>query len=194
MNKLLTVFFGLSFFVIAQDFEYVGSASCKMCHNKADKGEQYSKWEASPHAGAFETLKSEQSAKIAADKGIEGDAWKAPECLSCHTTGYDAGGYEVKCDTFWTPAADDKEGAKAVKRMTGLQGVGCESCHGAGSEYKSSKVKKAIIAGEVDPASVGLLEVNEATCVACHNEESPTHKPFNYEERSAEIAHPKPAG
>ena len=76
--------------------------------------------------------------------------------------------------------------------MTGLQAVGCEACHGAGSKYKSSKTKKAIIAGEITAASVGLLEVNEATCLVCHNEESPTHKPFNYKERVVEFAHPNP--
>ena len=94
---------------------------------------------------------------------------------------------------FWNPAADDKEGAKAVKLMIDLQSVGCESCHGPGSAYKSSKVKNAILAGEITAASVGLLEVNEATCLTCHNEKSPTFKSFNFEEKSAKIAHPYPA-
>lgn len=192
MKKLLIVVFGFAFFLSAQDFGYVGSAKCKMCHNKVEKGAQYTKWLEGPHSGAFETLKSDESATIAAEKGIEGNAWEAPECLKCHATGFGDGGYEVKCEAFWNPAADDKAGAKAVKRMEALKGVGCESCHGAGSKYKSSKAKKAIAAGEITAASVGLLEVNEATCVACHNEESPTYKPFDYEARNAEIAHPKP--
>ena len=190
MKKLIITLLTLSVFILAQGFDYVGNASCKMCHNKAEKGAQFSKWDASVHAKAFETLKSEKSAKIAKEKGITVEAWKAPECLKCHTTGFGAGGYEVKCETFWNPVADDKDGAKAVKRMEGLQAVGCEACHGAGSEYKSSKIKNAIIAGEITAASVGLLVVNETTCSACHNEESPTHKPFNYEERVAEFAHP----
>ena len=193
MKKLLILTFGFALSLFAQDFEYVGSAKCKMCHNKEAKGAQYTKWETGPHSGALETLKSEESAKIAADKGIEGNAWEAPECIKCHTTGFGTGGYEAKCESFWNPAADDKAGAKAVKRMKALQGVGCESCHGAGSAYKSKKVKVAIVAGTVEPVSVGLLEINEKTCVACHNEESPTFKPFNYEERSAKIAHPRPA-
>ncbi len=127
------------------------------------------------------------------EKGIKVEAWKAPECLKCHTTGFGKGGYEVKGDTFWNPTADDKDGAKAVKRMEGLQAVGCEACHGAGSEFKSSKVKKAILAGEITAASVGLLKVNKATCTACHNENSPTHKPFKYDEKVAEFAHPNPS-
>ncbi|MCK5341772.1 MAG: cytochrome c family protein [Candidatus Heimdallarchaeota archaeon] len=192
MKKIIISLLTLTAFVMAQDFEYVGNASCKMCHNKAEKGEQYTKWTNSVHAKAFETLKSEESAQIAKDKGIEVEAWKAPECLKCHVTGFGEGGYEVMGNDFWNPAEDDKAGAKAVKRMKGLQAVGCETCHGPGSKYKSKKVKQAIVAGEIEASSVGLLEVNEETCVACHNEESPTYKSFNYEERNAEIAHPVP--
>jgi hypothetical protein len=192
MKKTIIAILALTAFVIAQDFDYVGSSKCKMCHNKVEKGAQYTKWLEGPHSGAFETLKSDESAAIAAEKGIESNAWEAPECLKCHTTGFGDGGYEVKCEAFWNPAADDKDGAKAVKLMADLQNVGCESCHGAGSGYKSTKAKKAIAAGEITAESVGLLEVNEATCVACHNEESPTYKPFDYEAKSTEIAHPRP--
>jgi hypothetical protein len=192
MKKITFIVLTLAVFVVAQDFEYVGSARCKMCHNKVEKGAQYTKWLEGPHSGAFETLKSEESAKIAADMGIEGDAWKAAECLICHVTGFGDGGYEVKCEDFWNPAEDDKAGAKAVKRMDALKGVGCESCHGAGSEYKSSKIKKAIVAGEITAESVGLLEVTKETCITCHNEKSPTYKEFDFEARSADIAHPHP--
>ena len=192
MKKMILLSFIFGAFLMAQDFEYVGVSKCKMCHNKTEKGAQYTKWLEGPHANAFETLKTDAAIKIAADKGVVGNAWDAPECLKCHTTGFGVGGYEVKDADFWNPAADDKEGAKAKKLMVDLQTVGCEACHGAGSEYKSSKVKKAILAGEITAASVGLLEVNEQTCLTCHNEESPTFKDFNYEERLAEIAHPMP--
>jgi hypothetical protein len=192
MKRLIITLLTLSVLILAQDFEYVGTARCKMCHNKEEKGAQFSKWEASRHAKAFETLKSEQAAQIAADKGIEGNAWKAPECLKCHTTGFGAGGYEVMGDDFWNPADDDKVGRKAVKRMNGLQVVGCEACHGAGSAYKSSKTMKAIYSGEVDDTTVGLAQISEETCKTCHNEESPTFKPFNYEEMLQKIAHPRP--
>jgi hypothetical protein len=169
-----------------------GNAKCKMCHKKVEAGEQYAKWAAGSHAGAFETLKSEKSSQIAKEKGIEGDAWKAPECLKCHVTGFGDGGYEVKCDGFWNPAAEDKAGAKAVKRMNGLQSVGCEACHGAGSKYKSSKTMKAIYAGEIDGTTVGLTKIDEKTCMVCHNEESPTYKPFNFKEKIKEVQHPIP--
>lgn len=56
----------------AEDFKYIGAAKCKMCHNKADKGEQYNKWANSPHAKAMASLK--------------GDEAKDPKCLKCHST------------------------------------------------------------------------------------------------------------
>jgi hypothetical protein len=192
MKKVIITVLTLAAFIFAQDFEYVGNAKCKMCHKKVEAGEQYAKWAAGSHAGAFETLKSEKSSQIAKEKGIEGDAWKAPECLKCHVTGFGDGGYEVKCDGFWNPAAEDKAGAKAVKRMNGLQSVGCEACHGAGSKYKSSKTMKAIYAGEIDGTTVGLTKIDEKTCMVCHNEESPTYKPFNFKEKIKEVQHPIP--
>ena len=193
MQKLAIIMIGLTFCLFAQDFGYVGNAKCKMCHNKEVKGAQFTKWQAGVHANTFETLKSAESAQIAKDKGIKGDAWKASECLKCHTTGFGAGGYEVKCDAFWNPTADDKAGEKAVKRMKGLEAVGCEVCHGAGSKYKSSKTMKAIYAGEVDGTTVGLTKIDESTCTVCHNEESPTYKPFNYKEKIKKVQHPMPA-
>ena len=189
MKKLLIFMISLTFCLIAQDFEYIGNAKCKMCHKKEEKGAQYSKWEATSHAGTFKTLKSEKAAQIAKKKGIESDAWKAPECLKCHTTGFGAGGYEVKDEAFWSPAADDKAGAKAVKRMTGLQSVGCETCHGPGSKYKSKKTMLAIYNGEVEGSTVGYNTISEEACTRCHNEESPTFKSFNYEDMIQKIAH-----
>ncbi len=186
---ILAAFTGL---VFGQGFEYVGTDGCKMCHRSSKKGAQYKKWEAGPHANAFETLKSEESAKIAEEMGIEAPAYEAAECLVCHTTGFGAGGYEVKNAEFWEEKTDRGRPTKAVKRMTGLQSVGCEACHGPGSEYKSMKVMKALYAGEQDGEEVGLMEVNEAVCTTCHNEKSPTYKEFKYADRVKEIAHPYP--
>lgn len=195
MKKLLVIILVMSVGVImAQDFEYVGTSNCKMCHNKAASGAQYKVWSETNHANTFKTLKSENAAKFVAEAGIEGPAWEAAECLVCHTVGFGAGGYEVKGESFWTPADDDKVGKKAVKRMKGLKSVGCEACHGPGSKYKSSKTMKAVFAGEVDPASVGLLPVTEETCIGCHNEKSPGFDGFIFEEMVAKIAHPYPEG
>ncbi|NOZ48159.1 MAG: cytochrome C554 [Chlorobi bacterium] len=58
--------------VNAQDYEYIGAKKCKMCHNKPDKGEQYNKWAAGPHAKAMEVLNAEEA--------------QDAKCLKCHST------------------------------------------------------------------------------------------------------------
>ena len=154
--------------------ELVGSPKCKVCH-KAKTGDQWKIWTESKHAGAFATLASEESKKIAAAKGIE-DPQTAPECLKCHTT---------KAFLGKDVAVNDKG------KYEDAEGVGCEACHGPGSEYKSKKVM-------TDPAAAkaaGLVRDKSAeACTRCHNEESPTFKGFEFEERWAEVAHPVPAG
>jgi len=175
-----------------QEFEYIGSNGCKACHSSSKKGAQYKVWAAGVHAKAFETLKGEEAAKIAKEKGIKVPAYEAPECIPCHTTGYGKGGYEVMDEKFWNPAEDDRAGKKAVRRMEGLQGVGCEVCHGPGSKYKSKKTMEAIFAGTIKGESVGSLKPDEKLCISCHNEKGPTYKLFDFKERLKEIAHPYP--
>ncbi len=62
----------LSSVVHAQTYKYIGATKCKMCHNKPDKGEQYTKWLNSPHAKAMESLKGADATN--------------PKCLKCHST------------------------------------------------------------------------------------------------------------
>jgi hypothetical protein len=38
----------------------------------------------------------------------------------------------------------------------------------------------------------GLIIPDEKVCLTCHNEKNPFHKPFNYKEAVAKIAHPIP--
>jgi hypothetical protein len=154
--------------------ELIGASKCKMCH-KAKTGDQWKIWTESKHAQAFETLASEASLKIAAEKGIE-NPQTASECLKCHATKAFLG-EEVVVD--------------AKGKYADTEGVGCEACHGPGSEYKS---KKVMMDPEASKAA-GLVMVKSAdACTKCHNEESPTFKGFEFEERWAEIAHPVPAG
>lgn len=155
---------------LADDFDYVGAEGCKMCH-RAKTGNQWQKWLDGPHASAYETLKNDASAQIVADKGLDGNAWELDECLQCHVTAHGV--------------AEDRLG----RRYSVEQGVGCESCHGPGSDYKSMKTMR-----DHDAAvAAGLAEITPETCTVCHNEESPTYKGFDYEEYVARIAHPIPA-
>ena len=155
--KKLVVFVVCLLFVLSLAYaaDYVGSKKCKMCHKGAKKGEVWEKWEKGHHAKAFETLKTD------ADK-------KNPEGLAGHTTGFGKGGYK----------AGDANAAK-------FEGVGCESCHGPGSDYKKMSVmkdrKKAIEAGMVMPT--------EALCKECHNKKSPDFKGFDFKEYMKKIDH-----
>ena len=144
-----------------------------MCHSADAKGAQYKVWAASPHAKAFATLATPEAAEVAKKAGVTGSPQQAPQCLECHTTGCQA------------PA----EARAAVKPD---DGVSCEACHGPGGNYSTMAVMKAVFAGTTPPAGVGLVVPDEKTCLRCHNEKSPTFKPFVYKERLAKIAHPYP--
>ena len=84
MKKFILVIVGVLFvfsLAYAGDFTYVGVKKCKMCHKGEKRGNVFEKWEKGPHADAFGKLKD-------ADK-------KNPECLACHTTGFNKGGYKI---------------------------------------------------------------------------------------------------
>lgn len=151
-----------------------GVASCKACHMTKKSGAQYKLWKAGPHAKAFETLKTAAAKEVGAKLGVS-DPATSDKCLKCHVTAH---GVDAKLKG---------------KKYTAEEGVGCESCHGAGSKYKGRKVMKAITAGTTKAASVGLVIPTEKTCVTCHNEGSPSYKPFKFKEYYAKIAHPIPA-
>ena len=77
---------------------------------------------------------------------------KKEECVACHSTG---------------------KGADGVL----ITGVGCESCHGPGSVYKSQKIMK----DKALSLASGLIEPKKEVCVKCHNEKSPTFKGFDFD-------------
>ncbi|HPI74226.1 MAG TPA: cytochrome c family protein [bacterium] len=155
--------------------QYVGAEKCKMCHMSKAKGDAYGIWKASKHAAAFATLASPESQAIAKKMGIA-DAQKSAQCLQCHVTGHSA-----------------PPSAKAASYKL-ADGVGCETCHGAGSLYKEMKVMRALHAGTQDAKTVGYRKGDKRQCVSCHNPSSPTYKPFNVEEAYKKIAHPTPKG
>lgn len=154
---------------------FQGVGRCQTCHKKPEQGEQMRIWEESAHSKAYETLASDKAKEIGAAKGIE-NPQAADECLTCHVTGHGVAAEFLG------------------KKYSIEDGVGCESCHGAGGDYYKKKTMKAIAAGEIEGASVGLVAPTEEVCAQCHNEDSPTFEPFDYEERVAKIAHPIPEG
>ena len=161
---------------VAEDVKatYVGVTKCKMCHKKPEEGDQFGVWSKSAHAKAFETLASEKAKADAAKQGVA-DPQKDAKCLKCHATAA-----AVMADL-------------ANQKITMEEGVSCESCHGAGSEYYKKATMEGITAGTIKGETVGLMEPAEAVCKTCHTPEGNSfYKEFVFAERVKAIAHPIP--
>lgn len=132
---------------------YVGSQNCQSCHASA-----YAVWEKSTHARAWKTLED-------AEKDPKRYGWPVtayPDCVGCHVVGY-----------------REQSGFVDMELTPQLAGVGCERCHGPGSEHIASGGKTKLGIYDKLPASV--------LCTQCHDfEQSPT---FVYGERWPHIAH-----
>jgi hypothetical protein len=144
-------------FVLPDNLEYVGSKYCKLCHDY-----EYEKWmtskqvfipgldkQASPdsrHAGAFATLE-----KV----GSEYD----PECIICHVVG-------IQYQTGYVSPAKTPE----------MKDVGCENCHGPGSEHVRS---------------LGAIETSGpiSTCSDCHTAEHSAEYASNQNRYFEKIVH-----
>ncbi len=145
--------------------KYVGAAQCGSCHQGPKMGYQLSLWRLSPHAQAYAVLSTPAAEAIARKMGVSGPAQLAAACLRCHVTG---GG----------------PGAAVTKSYDLTEGVGCESCHGAGSEHMA----EAVMRDRPGAARGGLKPVTPRTCAACHAQ---AHgKPFDFKTARAKIAHP----
>ncbi len=158
----------------AADHQFVGATKCAMCHKKPEVGEQYVKWQASKHAQAFATLATPEAKEVGKKLGVE-DPQKDPKCLSCHVTGHGAAA------------------ALLGPKYDATEGVTCESCHGAGGDYMKKTTMEGIMSGTIEAASVGLVKPDQKTCETCHNEKSPSYKPFDFAKAKEKIAHPIPA-
>ncbi len=103
-------------------------------------------------------------------QSLKGAEAKNPKCLKCHSTAF---GLELS----------------ETQTITVEEGVSCESCHGAGSGYKTATVMK----DRAKSIAAGMIIPDEKLCRKCHNPESPNYKEFNFKTYSAKIAHPNPA-
>jgi YVTN family beta-propeller protein len=146
--------------------KYTGAEACGVCHKGPEMGYQFSEWRMSAHADAYAVLGTPAAAAMAKQMGVKGDPTTDPACLKCHATAYHG------------PPGD------ALDSYAVYEGVGCEACHGAGSDYSPEAVMR-------DPRSAtlaGLKPVTRETCMGCHAD---AHgKPFDYETALKKIAHP----
>ena len=144
----------------------IGVRICATCHKGPAMGYQFSKWRMSAHAMAYAVLGTDKAYEIAKSEGLKGDPRTSKACLKCHTTAYHqlSGG--------------------AMDIISVYEGVGCEACHGAGSNY----YPEAIMRDGRAAKAAGLKEVTRQTCLGCH--ENAHNKPFDFDEAMKEIAHP----
>ena len=151
-------------------FQYVGTVVCSECHGEDAIGNQVKVWRESPHSKAFVVLGNKKAADIAKKFNIS-DARTDTRCLKCHTTG---GGQSA---------------------VTAKEGVGCESCHGPGSEYYRANVhvdyesrengyKRAVKAGMYPIRGIRALKLREKLCLSCHVKTRPCFpenaNPYDY--------------
>src|SRR5690242_15358879 len=90
-----------------------GSDNCGECHKLKINGDQHTVWENSKHAQAFRSLLMQKAIDFAVKNGLELPV-NNKLCLKCHTT------------------LNHLEGFPKLSTYHIEEGVGCESCHGAG--------------------------------------------------------------
>jgi len=154
---------------------FLGGQTCGTCHDGPEMGYQFSKWRLSAHARAYAALALPESKEIVRLSGITEEPHKAKMCLGCHATGADA---------------EDWEKAEGFYLEDGLQ---CEACHGAGSEY----APEAVMKDRPQAMMQGLKMPAKDDCMICHRAKG-SHdavlkkKPFDLEMAWKSIAHPTP--
>ncbi len=153
----------------------IGVQACAACHDGPARGRQFSKWRLSAHAQAYAALALPESREIARLSGITEEPHKAKMCLGCHAAGAEA---------------EDWEKAGGFHLEDGLQ---CEVCHGAGSEYAPEDIMK----DKMQAMMRGLKMPTKDDCLTCHRAKG-SHdavlrtKPFALDAAWLAIAHPKP--
>jgi len=149
---------------------YTGVKKCAMCHKGEAKGEMVEIWEKSKHSHAYEVLGTQAAKDVYTKLGKTGDPQTDNACLQCHVT------------AFGVDSA-------LVGKVEMKDGVSCEVCHGPGADY----AKMGVMKNKTEAIAAGLTEKPQDACVKCHNDKSPTAKPFVFADMWPKIAHKVPA-
>jgi hypothetical protein len=157
---------------------FAGVESCKECHKEA-----YAIWKKSKHAHAYESL-------ITGRAGTKNPIPRNhdPECLCCHTTGwepqqmfrYDSGFYS----------------AEKTPHLTEQQ---CENCHGPAAHHNEleamwkkdpNSVKKDELEAVRHRLHLTLDDAKKTLCYRCHDlENDPNFLPESFSKYWDQIAH-----
>jgi hypothetical protein len=144
--------------------QYVGVAGCAAanCHggdgSRGVLGSEYSIWiQDDPHAKAYTDLFNETSQRMAAALRLDKPAHQAKLCLNCHA-----------------PQSDPPFDGPVAAHGDLLDGVSCESCHGAASRWlgphvrRDWKQKSAVEKAEFGFRDTKDLWTRGRVCADCH--------------------------
>ncbi len=128
---------------------------------------------------------------VAAAGALAHDFLGAESCQACHPDAYAAWQNsaharakqvlsaqqqkDVRCQSCHSP----DEATQKVAQVT------CETCHGGGQYYSSTYVMKDAELARL----VGLVDPNEKGCRSCHDNASPSLKPFDFAAKLKLIDH-----
>jgi len=153
----------------------VGAKVCGQCHDGAAVGQQLTLWLHSRHARAYTSLATPEAKEIAKWSGIPMQPQESAMCLGCPATAAQAEPWE-------------RDATFSIR-----EGVQCEMCHGAGSEYMA----KEVMMNREAAMNAGLRMPAKEHCLNCHAEKG-SHRivlgarSFDIEAAWLQIAHPVP--
>jgi hypothetical protein len=157
---------------------FAGVESCKDCHKKA-----YGIWKDTKHAKAYETL-------ITGREGTKNPISRIhdPECLCCHTTGWETQ-HMYRYDS----------GFYSLAKTPQLKGQQCENCHGPGAQHNVLEAKwkenpKSVNKEELEAARHRLHrtvdEAKKSLCYRCHDgDNDPNFTDKTFQEYWEQVEH-----
>jgi hypothetical protein len=168
---------------------YLGNDTCAYCHGGGPLApDKYEGWLGTGHATFF----------TRAIDGAVSDHY-GKNCISCHTVGYDAntnavnGGFDdIAKQLGWTFPAVLTNGnwAAMPHELQVVANIGCENCHGAGSEHAFA----ALLTGP-DAAKARISKTFAAgDCAQCHDSLNTHYRSAEWNNSRHAVATSTPSG
>lgn len=151
--------------------EFVGSEKCGECHTTA-----FDIWKNTPHSHATDSIVEPPERSL--PRHFD------PECISCHTTGWNPQGF-----------LPYKTGFESLEKTPHMLGNGCENCHGPGKNHADAEsgdieASKEMLAKLRQEMQLPLAKAHDK-CLECHDiDNSPDfHKDNAFEEYWEQVKH-----